>query len=106
MTGINVLLALILLVVVVMLVVSLLGPFLRRRHPTPEGEKPAPLYALVLTTIFGAIVGAAIVNFIANLDRRDYSAGIDGFDGPSSSDTSDSGSSGGDSGAGGGGDGG
>lgn len=98
----NVFLVLILLGLVVTVVVLRLEPFIRRRYPTPEGQKPLPLNAIVLPILFGAIVGGAMVNFLAKPDRRRNSDGIDGFDGLSGSDASDSGSSGGDSGGGGG----
>lgn len=104
-TPINVILALILLYVAVKVIVSLLEPWLRRRHPTPAGERPIPLSAIILPILFGAIVGGAIADFIARPDRLGDSANLDGSGEPAGSDNSDSGS-GGDGGGGGGGDGG
>ena len=103
MTTTNVVLALILLAVTVTLVLSWLEPLIRRRYPTPEGEKPLPLSAIVLPILFGAVVGGAIANFLAKPDRGRDSDGIDSFD-FGGSDDSDSGSSGGDGGGGGDGD--
>lgn len=96
MTTTNVVLALILLAVTVKLIVSWLEPLIRRRYPTPEGERPLPLSAIVLPILFGAVVGGAIANFLAKPDRGHDSDGFD-FGG---SDSSDSGSSGGDGGGG------
>jgi len=95
----NVVLVLILLIVIVTVIVMRLEPLIRRRHPTPEGQKPLPLNAIVLPILFGAVVGGAMASFLAKPDRGRDSDGIDGFD-FGGSDSSDSGSSGGGGGGG------